>query len=129
MTIRIIVNPNRQFTIDLYDADDRLLDKTKLSAGEKEILAISLIWALSRLAERDLPVVIDTPLGRLDTIHRTNIARNYFPNAGRQVILLSTNTEVVGEEYNAIKSALNKCFILKKDKQQESSQILEGYFN
>lgn len=126
---RIIVNPNRQFTIDLYDADDRLLDKTKLSAGEKEILAISLIWALSRLAERDLPVVIDTPLGRLDTIHRTNIARNYFPNAGRQVILLSTNTEVVGEEYNAIKSALNKCFILKKDKQQESSQILEGYFN
>ena len=99
-----------------------------MSAGEKEILAISLIWALSKLAERDLPVVIDTPLGRLDTIHRTNIAKNYFPNAGQQVILLSTNTEVVGEELKAIKPYLNKTFIIRKEKQQETSRIEKGYF-
>jgi len=29
-----------------------------------------LIWALSQLADRALPIIIDTPLGRLDTIHR-----------------------------------------------------------
>lgn len=125
---RIVINPDRQFSIDLYDAKNRLLDKTKLSAGEKEILAISLIWALSKLAERDIPVVIDTPLGRLDTIHRTNIAKNYFPNAGQQVILLSTNTEVVGEELKAIQPYLNKTFIIQKEKQQKTSRIEKGYF-
>jgi len=124
----IVINPDRQFSIDLYDAADKLIDKTKLSAGEKELLAISLIWALSQLADRALPIIIDTPLGRLDTIHRTNIARNYFPNASHQVILLSTDTEIVGKEYEAIRPFISKSYVIKKDKALETSRIREGYF-
>ncbi|MFQ5685953.1 MAG: DNA sulfur modification protein DndD [Candidatus Scalindua sp.] len=125
----ILINPDRQFSIELYDYRSRLIDKTKLSAGEKELLAISLIWALSRLANVNLPVVIDTPLGRLDTIHRENIARNYFSNASHQVILLSTNTEIVGKEYEAIKPFLSKEYLIVKDTAQKTSTISEGYFN
>jgi DNA sulfur modification protein DndD len=124
----IVINPDRQFSIDLYDGEEKLIDKTKLSAGEKELLAISLIWALSQLADRALPIIIDTPLGRLDTIHRTNIARNYFPNASYQVILLSTNTEIVGKEYEAIRPFVSKSYIIKKNKAVETSRISEGYF-
>jgi DNA sulfur modification protein DndD len=124
----IVINPDRQFSIDLYDGEEKLIDKTKLSAGEKELLAISLIWALSQLADRALPIIIDTPLGRLDTIHRTNIARNYFPNASHQVILLSTNTEIVGKEYEAIRPFVCKSYIIKKNKAVETSRISEGYF-
>lgn len=124
----IVINPGRQFSIELYDTEDRLIDKTKLSAGEKELLAISLIWALSKLANRSLPVVIDTPLGRLDTIHRSNIARHYFSNASHQVILLSTNTEIIGKEYDVIKPFISKKYLLQKEKAQKTSRILEGYF-
>ncbi|MCG8607454.1 DNA sulfur modification protein DndD, partial [bacterium] len=124
----IKINPDRQFSIELFDIEDQLIDKTKLSAGEKELLAISLIWALSKLANRSLPVVIDTPLGRLDTIHRANIAQHYFSNASHQVILLSTNTEIIGREYEAIKPFVSKKFILKKEKAQETSRVSEGYF-
>ncbi len=125
----IIINPDRQFSIELYDARDRKLDKTKLSAGEKELLAISLIWALSKLANRSLPVVIDTPLGRLDSVHRENIARNYFSNASHQVILLSTNTEIIGKEYEAVKPFLCKQFLITKDSALKTSKVNEGYFN
>ncbi|MFQ5639551.1 MAG: DNA sulfur modification protein DndD [bacterium] len=124
----ISINPDRQFSIELFDTEDRLIDKTKISAGEKELLAISLIWALSKLTNRSLPVVIDTPLGRLDTIHRANIARHYFSNASHQVILLSTDTEIVGKEYEAIEPFVSKKYILQKEKAEETSRIFEGYF-
>jgi DNA sulfur modification protein DndD len=124
----IKINPDNQFTIDLFDGESRPIDKTKLSAGEKELLAISLIWALSQIADRDLPIVIDTPLGRLDSIHRNHIVANYFPNAGHQVILLSTNTEIVGQDLEGIKPYIAKTFLIRKDKANETSQIVEGYF-
>lgn len=124
----IKINPDNQFTIELFDEDNRIIDKTKLSAGEKELLAISLIWALSQIADRDLPIVIDTPLGRLDSIHRNHIVTNYFPNASHQVILLSTNTEIVGQELEGIRPYISKTFLIHKDKAGETSQIVEGYF-
>jgi len=124
----IQINPNKQFSVELYDAKDRLIDKTKLSAGEKELLAISLIWALARLANRNLPVVIDTPLGRLDRYHRANIAANYFSSASHQVILLSTNTEIVGKEYEAVQPFLSKEYLLTKDTAQKTTTVSEGYF-
>lgn len=125
---KIVINPERQFNIELYDTEDKLIDKTKLSAGEKELLAIALIWALSQLANRSLPVVIDTPLGRLDSIHRANIARYYFSNASHQVLLLSTDEEIIGKEYQTIKPFVGKTYILRKDTAQETSTISEGYF-
>lgn len=126
---KIHINPDRHFSIDLYDSEGRLIDKTKLSAGEKELLAISLIWALAKLANRSLPVVIDTPLGRLDTIHRANIVKNYFSNASHQVLLLSTDTEIVGDEYDVVKPFVYQHYLIQKNEALETSKISEGYFS
>ncbi len=126
---KIVINPDSQFSIDLFNSEGKKIDKTKLSAGEKEILAISLISALSQLTERALPIIIDTPLGRLDTLHRINIAKGYFPNASHQVILLSTNTELVGEEYKAIRPFIGKHFLIQKDAKTKTSTVTEGYFD
>lgn len=120
---RIKVNPHKQFSIDLFDTDNRLIDKTKLSAGEKELLAISLVSALSQIADRALPIIIDTPLGRLDTEHRANIAQHYFPNTSYQVILLSTDTEIVGDELRAIRPYVSKTFTIVNDETEQTSII------
>jgi DNA sulfur modification protein DndD len=124
----IKINSENQFTIELLDENNHVIDKTKLSAGEKELLAVSLIWALSQIADRELPIVIDTPLGRLDSIHRNHIVSNYFPNASHQVILLSTDTEIVGEELEGIRPYLSKTFLIQKDNANKTSIIVEGYF-
>ena len=118
----------KNFSIQLKNSQDQSLDKTKLSAGEKEILALSLIWSLGKLTDLDLPVVIDTPLGRLDREHRESIAQNYFSNVSNQVFLLSTNEEIIRQEYEAIKDSLSKQYIIKHDSNSQTSQIQEGYF-
>ena len=68
--------------------------RNELSEGEKQLLATAVVWALRDISELPLPVVVDTPLGRLDSDHRLNMIQRYFPRASHQVILLATDTEV-----------------------------------
>lgn len=57
----------------LLDRHGRVIPKERLSAGEKQIYAISMLWALARVSGRVLPMVIDTPLARLDSKHRRHL--------------------------------------------------------
>ena len=65
-----------------------MLHKDELSAGEKQIYAIAILEALAKTSGRHLPIIIDTPLGRLDSEHCTKLINNYFPYASHQVIIL-----------------------------------------
>jgi DNA sulfur modification protein DndD len=80
--------------------------KRDLSAGEKQLFAIAFIYALARLSGRLMPFVIDTPLGRLDQQHRRRFVAGFLPNASHQVVLLSTDTEIVGSLYDDISPLL-----------------------
>ena len=56
----------RRFTVTLLNGQGDEVRKSQLSAGEKQIYAIAMLEALARISDRRLPVIIDTPLGRLD---------------------------------------------------------------
>jgi DNA sulfur modification protein DndD len=118
------------FTLSLYDRDGKLLPKHRLSAGEKQLLAISLLWGLARVSGRQLPIAIDTPLGRLDSSHRTNLIERYFPAASEQVILLSTDTEVAESELANLRAqgAITREYLLDHDPSQQRTQVKVGYF-
>jgi DNA sulfur modification protein DndD len=73
-------------------------------------------------------VIIDTPLGRLDSDHRRNLIENYFPNAGHQVILLSTDTEVDEELYNTLQPHISHCYHLKYNDQERYTSAKQEYF-
>lgn len=70
------------------------ISRARLSAGEKQVFAIAMLWALAKTSGRSLPVIIDTPLARLDSDHRTAILERYLPEVSHQVIVLSTDTEI-----------------------------------
>lgn len=89
--------------VTLFDSHGDAIPKASLSAGEKQIYAISLLWALARVSGRALPVIIDTPLGRLDSVHRRQLLERYFPVASHQVIVLSTDTEVDRNYFDMLK--------------------------
>lgn len=76
------------------------------SAGEKEIFALSLIHGLGKLSHRQAPLVIDTPLGRLDKAHRHAIVADFIPSGSHQVIVLSTDSEIDDELYEVIRPHL-----------------------
>lgn len=118
------------FSISLYDTQGQLVPKHRLSAGEKQLLAIAFLWGLARVSGRNLPVAIDTPLGRLDSSHRQNLVERYFPAASHQVILLSTDTEIGKVEVERLRqqSAIASEYLLKYNSDEQQTVVQEGYF-
>ena len=82
--MRRVAISSKDFSVVLFDREDRPLPKDSLSAGEKQIYAIAMLWSLARTSGRPLPVIIDTPLGRLDSDHRRLLVERYFPHASHQ---------------------------------------------
>lgn len=111
-----------------YNKNGVQIDQRMLSSGEKQILVISMLWALGICSKMKFPLIIDTPLARLDSMHRASLIDNYFPKASEQVIILSTDQEITGQDYQALKKYIGKEFTLEYDEQTMSSSINEGYF-
>jgi len=118
------------FSLSIYDTEGKQVPKHRLSAGEKQLLAIAFLWGLARVSGRQLPVAIDTPLGRLDSSHRNNLVERYFPSASHQVILLSTDTEIAKTEYDKLQEleAIAHSYILKYDSAKRQTTVEKGYF-
>jgi DNA sulfur modification protein DndD len=121
------INPDT-FNVSLVDGKGNVIDKKKLSAGEKQIYAIAMLEALGRTSGRNLPIIIDTPLGRLDSRHRENLVKNYFPTASHQVLILSTDTEVDEDFYKDLSPEISHAFEVAYDPEAGSSGYYEGYF-
>jgi DNA sulfur modification protein DndD len=124
---RIIVNPT-DFSVTLQDKHNRPLPKSQLSAGEKQIYAISMLWALGKTSGRPLPIIIDTPLARLDSDHRKLLARHYFPVASHQVLILSTDTEVDQSYFEELRGAVGQSYRLDFDPEENGTKVAAGYF-
>jgi DNA sulfur modification protein DndD len=118
------------FTLTLHDREGKLLPKHRLSAGEKQLLAIALLWGLARVSGRQLPIAIDTPLGRLDSSHRSNLIERYFPAASEQVILLSTDTEIAETEVAKLRAqgVITREYTLDHDATLQRTKVRPGYF-
>lgn len=110
------------------NADNQIVSKESLSAGEKQLMVISLLWALAICSKKKLPVIIDTPLSRMDSVHRVALIKTYFPNASDQTIILSTDSEIDKHYYEIMKDTVGDEFTLVYDDELKCSKIKKGYF-
>jgi len=126
---RVVID-NKTFSLSLYDLTGQLVPKHRLSAGEKQLLAIAFLWGLAKVSGRRLPIAIDTPLGRLDSSHRSNLVERYFPSASHQVILLSTDTEIGKLEVSNLREngAIAREYTLEYNSITRQTIIRPGYF-
>ena len=124
---QIVMDPS---TLDIIylDSDDKEVSKASLSAGEKQLMVIAILWALAICSKKKLPVIIDTPLSRLDSMHRTSLVKTYFPNASEQTIILSTDSEIDRNYYDMMKESVGDEFTLSYDEGKKCTTILKGYF-
>lgn len=114
------------FAVHLQDSDGQVTQLDRLSAAERQLFAVSMLWGLATAAGRRLPTVIDTPLGRLDSKHRENLVTSYFPYASHQVILLSTDTEISGNYLDKLTPAIGRTYVLQYDDMTQSTTAREG---
>ncbi len=111
------------FSVVLRGRDDQPLAPEVLSAGERQLLAIAILWGLARAARRPIPTLIDTPLGRLDSSHREHLVDRYFPFASHQVILLSTDEEISGALLERLRPHIGRSYVLDYDDATASTTI------
>lgn len=124
---RIEIDPTT-CDVSLLDAHDRVVPKERLSAGERQIYAISVLWALARVSGRPLPMVIDTPLARLDAKHRRHLVTRYFPEVSHQTIILSTDTEIDEQYFGELSKSISHAYHLSFDEREGCTLVEEGYF-
>ncbi|AZR72164.1 DNA sulfur modification protein DndD [Anoxybacter fermentans] len=115
------------FKVNLY-SKGQLIQKNNLSAGEKQIYILSLLWALIKASNRQFPLVFDTLLGRLDHSHKTNIIRDFLPKASKQTIILSTDTEIDQKYYQLLKPHIAKEYLLEYNEQRYTIDVHNKYF-
>ncbi len=124
---KVEVDPESH-VVELTGRDGLPLSADELSAGERQLLAVALLWGLAKAAGQPLPVVIDTPLGRLDGSHREHLLDRYFPHASHQVILLSTDTEIDRDAFERIRDNVGRSYRLIFDQTRNATSVHSGYF-
>ncbi|EIL2909396.1 DNA sulfur modification protein DndD [Vibrio sp. 2-1(7)] len=127
LVAKVKINPET-FNLTLLGLDGLALDTKRLSAGERQLLSVAILWALAEASGKEIPTIIDTPMGRLDGKHRTKLVENYFPEAAGQVILLSTDEEIAGQYYKKLKRSVAKEYHISYEEAAKTSTITEGYF-
>ncbi len=126
---KVTLDPNT-YAATLTDAAGDPIPRDRLSAGEQQLFAVALLWALGAATGRSLPVVIDTPLSRLDADHRQRLIEHYLPQASHQVIVLSTDTEIDEPAWRRLlaQGTVGRAWHLAWDPDKRASTLAPGYF-
>ena len=103
------------------------LDYTRFSNGEKQVLVMSLYWAIMNQSQCELPFIIDTPFARIDSEHRANITERFFKELHGQLFVLSTNEELRHEHINALDQQIAKVYMLEYG-EDKRTRISEGSY-
>ena len=92
------------------------------------MFAISIVWALALTSGYKAPVIIDTPMARLDSAHRANFVSKYLPEASSQVLVLSTDEEIQGHYLDLIRDNVIESYTLLYREDEQCTSIVQGYF-
>lgn len=108
-------------------------EETNTSAGQRQVRLLAFYEALRRLAKLVPPLVVDTPLARLDKEVRANVLDQLYLN-GHQSVILTTNSEVdpEGPLFERIHDRLARVYTLHSHGKPESMdyqvRVTNDYF-
>lgn len=125
---RIKLN-HQTFEITLLDYDNNDINKDILSAGENELLVLSIIWGTISSSKKQLPFVLDTLLGRLDIEHKSSVINKLIPKFGKQIIILSTDSEITKELFSDLSPYISNEYTLNYDSLNKKTVIEQHFFN
>lgn len=121
--LRVVRIDPRDFRMRFYGVDGHEMRFRDFSAGERQLFALSLLWALRQVSGRQLPLVIDTPLARLDEVHRWRLLHKYLPSVSNQVVLFVTGAELTTELLAQVNSCLARIYRLEYDEKSGETMV------
>lgn len=102
--------------------------KQQLSAGEKQIFIMALYHGLSRLNKINVPYIVDTPFARIDKEHRSKILTQFFTKLNGQILILSTDEEIVGDYQDMVSDITSDTYVLKHTSDGSTKILADTYF-
>lgn len=122
------IRVSEDFSLHYVDANNQPVGMGNLSAGMKQLVAQALLWGLKDVSGKEAPVVVDTPLARIDRQHQENLITRYYPKAGPQVIVLPTDSELDREKYALLKPHVYREYRLTNPEGDDTQVELGGYY-
>ena len=107
---RIEITPECE--VRMLSAGGSDLHRIDKSAGASQVFTQALITAITKVSGRTFPFVVDTPLARLSLDQRIGVLKTFTERRG-QVILLSTDQEVVDDKLDAIRDRIIASYELR----------------
>lgn len=114
---------NENYGLQIIDSQGSVVSGR--SAGQEQVVALSLIAALNRNATRRGPVMMDTPFGRLDPEHRSNILR-FLSEIADQVFLLVHGGEIREQDLDVIRPNISEQFDLRRDDTDRTTIVIRS---
>lgn len=111
-----------EYGFQIVNRDGSRPNMDHISQGEKQVVALSFIIGLNRFADRSAPIVMDTPIARLDKEYRQNLAA-LFSNLTEQIILLSTNASLSTSFEEILKDDIARRYKIIEDVETHTSDV------
>lgn len=109
--------------IHLVSTGGTIVKLNDFSAGERQLYIMALLWALRSMSGLSLPLAIDTPLARLDEMHRLQFIHDYIPQVSDQVILFTTDAEIDNSLLFEAKDEVARIYQLKYAPQEGETKV------
>lgn len=124
---RVEVNINTdEMDINLFGADDNLINKDVLSKGEQQLYATSILKALVDESGIQFPVFIDSPLQKFDKTHASKIISEFYPSISKQVVIFPLlYKEITSAELELMKPYVNSAYIIANEVSHSSFETVD----
>lgn len=111
----------KQHTVEFdEEAQPRLILKgrapvyvTTLSGAQKRAFGLAFTLAIAEVSGQDAPIVIDTPVGSMDSEFRRRILRYMAETAPGQLFFLSHDEEIYGEYVQELEPYLAERYLIR----------------
>ena len=117
------IHVDELFGVHYLDAQDNPIGMANISAGMKQLAATALLWALKEVSGKQVPLIIDTPLARIDLGNQRNLLTKYYPAASQQVIILPTDSEIDPDKHALIAPHIYREYRLENPAGQDSKVV------
>ncbi len=115
---------NEDFVMSYFDERGGEVARLSISAGMRQLLAMAMLWALKDEADSSMPVIVDTPLGRIDRTNRQLLMSEYFPRAAQPLVILPTDTEFGPDAYDLLAGHIRRRYRIENTG-GDSARIVE----
>lgn len=96
---------------------------SSLSGAQKRAFGLAFTLAVADVSQSNAPIVVDTPVGNMDSEYRGRVLQYVADAAPGQVVFLSHNEEIYGQYVNKLQAKIRKQFLVTFQPVQDGAGV------